>query len=97
MTTISDIVAAFAPEYLKRFPNLPVSHQQVLSAILNCKTGHYGHSLYACAYSGDCCHLIRCKAAMHSGGRLPPNPVQSCHRFQTKAATPSERSDAWLD
>lgn len=52
MTTISDIFNAYAPEYLERYPHPPVSHQQVLSAILNCKTGHYGHSLYACQSCG---------------------------------------------
>jgi hypothetical protein len=35
--------------------------------------------------------------ATQSGGKLPPNPEEACHRFQTKAATPSERSDAWSD
>jgi hypothetical protein len=48
MTTITDIFKAFAPEYLERYPNLPVSHQKTISAIQNCRTGHYGHSLYAC-------------------------------------------------
>ena len=52
MTTITDIVAAFAKEYLQRYPNLPTAHQKVLSAIQNCKTGHYGHSLYACQDCG---------------------------------------------
>jgi hypothetical protein len=28
MTTITDIVSAFAPEYLERYPNLPAAHQQ---------------------------------------------------------------------
>ena len=52
MTTISDIFNAYAPEYLERYPNLPTAHQKVLSAILNCKTGYYGHSLYACQDCG---------------------------------------------
>jgi transposase-like protein len=33
----------------------------------------------SCAYSGDSCHPIQCKAAMQSGGSLPPNPDESCH------------------
>jgi hypothetical protein len=49
------------------------------------------------AYSGDCCHLIRRKAAIRSGVKLPPVPEEGCHPFQAKAATPSERSDAWFD
>jgi hypothetical protein len=52
MTTISDIFNAYAPEYLERYPNLPISHQKTISAILNCKSGHYGHSLYACQSCG---------------------------------------------
>jgi Putative transposase/Transposase zinc-binding domain len=52
MTTITDIVSAFAPEYLERYPNLPASHQKTLSAIQNCRTGHYGHSLYQCQRCG---------------------------------------------
>ncbi len=46
MTTISDIFNAYAPEYLERYPNLPTSHQKTISAIQNCRSGHYGHSLY---------------------------------------------------
>jgi hypothetical protein len=48
MTAIQDIFNAFANEYRERYPNLPPSHQKTLSAILNCRTGHYGHSLYRC-------------------------------------------------
>lgn len=48
MSTIRDIFNAFAPEYLERFPNLPLAHRKVLSAIQNCQSGHYGHSLYQC-------------------------------------------------
>jgi hypothetical protein len=53
MTTISDIFNAFAPEYLERYPNLPTSHQKVISAIQNCRSGHYGHSLYQCQSCGQ--------------------------------------------
>jgi hypothetical protein len=35
--------------------------------------------------------------ATQSSAKLPPNPEEACHRIQTKAATPSERSDAWID
>jgi hypothetical protein len=52
MTTISDIFNAFAPEYLERYPNLPTSHHKVISAIQNCRSGHYGHSLYQCPSCG---------------------------------------------
>ncbi len=48
MTTITDIFNTFAPEYLERYPNLPASHHKTISAIQNCRTGHYGYSLYQC-------------------------------------------------
>jgi hypothetical protein len=53
MTPIRDIFTAFAPEYLERYPNLPTSHRQVISAIQNCQSGHYGHSLYQCQSCGE--------------------------------------------
>ena len=52
MTTIRDIFNAFAPEYLERYPHLPTSHQKAISAIQNCRSGHYGHSLYQCQSCG---------------------------------------------
>jgi hypothetical protein len=52
MTTLRDIFTAFAPEYLERSPHLPISHRKVLSAIQNCQSGHYGHSLYQCQSCG---------------------------------------------
>ena len=37
MTTLRDIFTAFAPEYLERYPHLPLGHRQVISAIQQCK------------------------------------------------------------
>lgn len=48
MTTLRDIFTAFAPEYLERYPHLPLSHRKAISAIQNCQSGYYGHSLYQC-------------------------------------------------
>jgi Putative transposase/Transposase zinc-binding domain len=48
MTTLRAIFTAFAPEYLERYPNLPISHRKGISAIQNCQSGHYGHSLSQC-------------------------------------------------
>jgi hypothetical protein len=44
MTTIRDVFNAFAPEYLACYPHLPTSHRKVISAICNCRSGHYGQS-----------------------------------------------------
>jgi hypothetical protein len=52
MTTLREIFTAFAPEYLERYPSLPTSHRQVISAIQQCQSGHYGHSLYQCPSCG---------------------------------------------
>ena len=52
MTALRDIFTAFAPEYLERYPQLPLAHRQVISAIQQCRSGHYGHSLYQCSSCG---------------------------------------------
>ncbi len=52
MTTITDILTAYAPEYIARHPTLPTSHHKALHALLNCRTGHDGYSLYACQRCG---------------------------------------------
>jgi Putative transposase/Transposase zinc-binding domain len=57
MTTITDIVGAFTSEYLARYPNLPLSPQKTLSAIVHCRSGHYGYSLYQC-HSCDKQHRV---------------------------------------
>ena len=52
MTTLREICTAFAPEYLERYPHLPLAHRQVLSAIQHCQSGHYGPSLSECPACG---------------------------------------------
>jgi len=52
MTTLREICTAFGPEYVERYPQLPLTHRQVLSAIQQCRSGHYGHSLYQCHTCG---------------------------------------------
>ena len=52
MTTIAEIFAAHGPEYIERYPNLPHAHHKAIHAILNCRTGPYGHSLYQCPRCG---------------------------------------------
>jgi hypothetical protein len=48
MTTLRDIFTTFAPEYLERYPHLPLAHRKVISAIQQCQSGRYGYSLYQC-------------------------------------------------
>jgi len=53
MTTLREIFTALAPEYLERYPHLPAAHRQVLSAIQQCQSGAYGHSLSQCQDGGE--------------------------------------------
>jgi Putative transposase/Transposase zinc-binding domain len=57
MTTLRDIFTAFAPEYLARYPHLPLAHRKVISAVQHCQSGHYGHSLYQCPTCGGQHHV----------------------------------------
>jgi Putative transposase/Transposase zinc-binding domain len=72
MTTITDIFTAYAPEYIARHPTLPTAHHKAIHAILNCRTGHYGHSLYACQRCGErhrilhSCGNRHCPQCQHS-------------------------------
>jgi Putative transposase/Transposase zinc-binding domain len=52
MTTRRDIFTACAPEYLARYPHLPTAHRKVSSALPQCQSGHYGHSLSQCSRCG---------------------------------------------
>jgi len=52
MITLREICTAFAPEYLERYPTLPTAHRQGISAIQQCQSGAYGHSLYQCPACG---------------------------------------------
>jgi Putative transposase/Transposase zinc-binding domain len=51
MITLRDICTAFAPAYLARSPHLPTAHR-IISAIQQCQSGHYGHSLSQCSSCG---------------------------------------------
>jgi hypothetical protein len=52
MTTLREVFNAYGPEYRQRYPHLPLSQQKALSAMQNCRSGHYGHSLYRCQGCG---------------------------------------------
>jgi hypothetical protein len=53
MTTLRAIFTAFAPASLERYPHLPLAHRQVISAIQQCQSGHYGSSLSQCQSCGE--------------------------------------------
>jgi hypothetical protein len=52
MPTLREIFTAFGPQYVERSPQLPLAHRKVISAIQQCQSGHYGHSLYQCHTCG---------------------------------------------
>jgi len=53
MTTIKDIFLQYGPEYVKRFSdNIPRQHLKVIDAVTNCKTKHYGATIYCCKKCG---------------------------------------------
>jgi hypothetical protein len=59
-----------------QFPNLPTSHRRVIDAICQCRSGHYGSTLYACP---DC-------SATHWIGRACGNRhCPQCQAHKTRA------------
>lgn len=76
MNTITDIFRAYGPEYLEHFGNtMPENHQKVINAIINCRTAHYGLSVYQC---NDCHDLHR--VFRSCGNRHCP----ACQNHKTK-------------
>ena len=76
MTTIKDIFQTFAPEYIQRFAGaMPAQHLKVIDAIINCRTGHYGASVYCCEKCGQphivyrCCGNRHCPGCQHHKAR----------------------------
>ena len=52
MTTLREICTACGPEYLERYPQLPLAHRKVIRAIQQCRSGQYGHRLSQCHTCG---------------------------------------------
>ena len=76
MTTIKDIFTTFGPEYIQRFGDrMPADHRKVIDAIINCRTGHYGASIYQCTQCGKSHVVYRC-----CGNRHCPN----CQHHKTR-------------
>lgn len=66
MTTINDIFNAYAPEYIHRFGEaIPYQHRKVIDAIVNCRSGHYGASIYQCTQCGQSHVVYRCCGNRH--------------------------------
>ena len=66
MTTIKDIFTTYGPEYIQRFGNrMPADHRKVIGAIVNCRSGHYGASIYQCPQCGKNHVVYRCCGNRH--------------------------------
>ena len=66
MTTIKDIFLDYGPEYIQRFgERMPADHRKVIGAIVNCRSGHYGASIYQCTQCGKNHVLYRCCGNRH--------------------------------
>lgn len=55
MGAITELFRAFAPEYVARFPNLPLPHRKAIDAIRACRSGALGSTVYRCTDT-DCGH-----------------------------------------
>ena len=54
MKTIKEIFQVFGPEYMTRFGDaMPGDHRKVIHAIINCRTDHYGATIYTCEECGQ--------------------------------------------
>lgn len=59
MAAITGIFRTFAPEYRQRFSNLPDQHKKVIDAIVNCRSGNLGITVYRCEGCGRLHHIDR--------------------------------------
>jgi len=59
MGAITDIFRNFGPEYLARYPDMPIQHKKTVDAIINCRSGHYGVTVYQCGNCGKQHHIDR--------------------------------------
>lgn len=75
MPAIADIFRTFTPQYLERFPNLPDQHKKVINAIINCRSGNFGVTIYRCEGCGTTHRIDRscgnrhCPQCQHQNSR----------------------------
>jgi len=50
--TITEIFRTFAPEYLALYPDMPRSHKKTFAAMVNCRSGSLGATVYRCEGCG---------------------------------------------
>jgi len=59
MTTINEIFKDYAAEYIKRNPKMPKHHRKVIGAIINCRSGEYGKTVFRCSDCGQLHFIAR--------------------------------------
>jgi len=59
MGAITEIFRTFGPEYLSRYPDMPIQHKKTVDAIINCRSGQYGVTVYRCDNCGKKHHIDR--------------------------------------
>ncbi|MCP4753945.1 MAG: hypothetical protein GY866_23930 [Proteobacteria bacterium] len=50
---INEIFGTFGPEYIERYPDMPFHHRKAISAIVDCRSGVYGTTVYRCSECGQ--------------------------------------------
>jgi hypothetical protein len=66
MTTIKQIFERFGVQYQDRYGDaMPKVHQKTIEAIVNCRSGHYGLTIYQCSQCGTYHHVHRCCGNRH--------------------------------
>ena len=53
MGAITEIFRTVGPEYLERFPDIPLQHKKTIDAIINCRSGEFGQIVYQCQECGQ--------------------------------------------
>ena len=66
MTTIKQIFERFGGQYQNRYGDkMPKVHQKTIESIVNCRSGHYGLTIYQCIACGKYHHVHRCCGNRH--------------------------------
>jgi hypothetical protein len=67
---ITEIFRTFGPEYLSRYPDMPLQHKKAFAAMINCRSGAFGATVYRL-------RRLRQKAFHRSVVREPPLSAMS--------------------
>jgi len=75
MGAITEIFRTCGPQYMARFPDMPMQHKKVINAIIHCRSGEYGVSVYQCDkcrqrhFVGSCCGNRHCPECQYHKSR----------------------------